>query len=79
VQELVYENEAEVEAAVRHRDFPPSRHQSRGPHQLQDERLVEVAVAGCCFVLVDPLRIVRDSVDIRYQPGWNISKDFECK
>lgn len=58
----------EVEAEALHHDLLPSRHRSRYHRQLQDERLVEVAVVGCCSVLVDRSRIVRDSVDTRYRP-----------
>jgi hypothetical protein len=80
-QGLVYEVEVgvEVEAAVPHRGFPPSRHRNRGPHRPQDERLEEVAVVDCCFVLVDRSRIVRDSVDTRCRPDYIVSKDDECE
>jgi len=78
-QGLVYEIEVEVEAAVPHRDFPPSRHRSRGLHQPQDEQLEEVAVVDCCFVLVDRSRTVRGSVDTRCRPDYFVSKDDECE
>lgn len=65
----------EVGVGVLRRGLLPSRRRSRYLRQLKDERLVEAGVADCCSVLVDRSRIVRGSVDTRYQPSVRLLGD----
>jgi len=65
--EFVVETGVDVEVVLPGLELRPFRRLSQDP-LLQHVRREEEGVANCCCLLVDQLRIVRDSGDSRCQP-----------